>query len=183
MLGRKAFYVVTGAIIVGLATGIFVLDRVTRGPFSRGEEGPSIKWTKPLAFDAIDVGTLEEVQKLAPFPVRKPGISTRPTLIQVSDPSRVSPEKIIVAFVYQLRNRGPVVVEESKSQFGQSELEAWAKQLPSGSATIVDVKQTRGVLIYKRGPGSIQWLEGQVRFLLTGPNLGREGLIDLAHIV
>jgi len=74
------------------------------------EGGPPINWESPLS-DGVELPSTAAAQILLTFNAVAPRFG-EPVLIQVDDPSLVSPAEATLAFVFHLESYGTVLVEE-----------------------------------------------------------------------
>ena len=146
-------------------------------------------WSNPIA--GIRVATTDEAQDYLPFELVIPVGLGEPQKVFVSDPLFVTREQTVVAFLYQTQNYGLVVIKE---HFPDVPVESYDKEneellkyngLPvtHGSFSLVSVRGGEQALLTTSEDATeatLFWLENGLEFIIEGPNLDADAVIDLS---
>ena len=140
-----------------------------------------INWDSPLV-DGVQMSSVADAQPHVAFQIVLPGF-LQPDLIQIDDPTQVSPDEETVAFVFHTTNYGTVVLQESEPNgwtVGQMQARANDANAPAGAFQMVKVKGIDALLIQGSGIGRVMWLKNGVLFNLTGNQISPQQVQNLA---
>lgn len=172
-------------------TCILLTACASRGARSVSIDSPPTDWENPI--DGVVVSSVAEAVKLVPFTVYPPRKLGNPTKILVSAPG-VQPEMRVVAFLFDTPDYGRVVVTEhipdvppeQYDEANQSLVALNGEPNVHGSAEIVSIRGGKNALVTTSEDGSestIFWLEGGVEFVVKGPSIDRENILQVVDDV
>lgn len=171
------------------------------GPTSRegppaeaeGYGGPPIDWTHPLG--GLDFPSVAAAQDVIAFHIVTPRWGQPDVVETLADPTKMPPEMQVVALVFHLPEEGTVLLREQPQgddsldhlkQAADTNFGSVGREPSSGPGTpdpvqLVPLRGTYGLLIQGNGIGRIIWLEGGLKFDITGPTVSPDQVLALAE--
>lgn len=160
---------------------------------AEGYGGPPIDWTHPLG--GPDFPSVAAAQKLIPFNIVTPRWGQPDVVETLPDQANVPPEAQIVALIFHLPEEGTVVVREQPQgidsvdhlrQLADTDYGSVGRTPSPSPGTpdpfqLVPLRGTYGLLIQGNGIGRIIWLEGGLKFDITGPTVSPDQVLALAE--
>lgn len=158
---------------------------------AEGYGGPPIDWNHPLG--GSDFPSVAAAQKVIPFTIVTPRWG-QPDVVETLDPANPA-EVQIVALIFHLPEEGSVVVEEqlqgmdsvdhlrqlAETNYGSVGHEPSPSPGTPDPVQLVPLRGTYGLLIQGNGIGRIIWLEGGLKFDITGPTVSPDQVLALAE--
>lgn len=131
-----------------------------------------VDWDRPL-IDGIVVQHIEEIMVPLAFTPIQPRLPQQPRLIMVDDPDQTGINDRHVVFVYEIPERGIVWIMESKNRTTEDRL---IRRVDSPHfAGVYEVATVHGhralAKTGNRRPGSVEWIDGDIRFMVIGPGI------------
>jgi hypothetical protein len=189
----------TKRLTAGLVAALVLMGACARREAATGggeqhphQERSTINWDNPIA--GVRVDALESVAALFPFDILMPEGLGSPFKILMTPPENASPESRVLAFLYNSRAYGRVVILEHIPDVPVAEYEESNQKLVQishtqsnvrGSAEIVPVRGGLPALVTTSEDGkhsTIWWLEaGSFEIVVEGPDLNFNQVIEIAN--
>jgi hypothetical protein len=162
-------------------------------PTSREGPRPPIDWSHPLG--GPDFPSVAAAQEVTAFEIVVPRWGKPDVVETVPDPADQPPEMQLVALIFHLPEEGTVVVWEQPQgtdsvdhlkQLADTNYGSVGREPSPGPGTpdpvqLVPLRGTYGLLIQGNGIGRVIWLEGGLKFDITGPTVSSDQVLALAE--